>query len=228
MKYKVFVDGKEGTTGLKIHERLILQPNIEMLLIDEALRKDTTERIKLLNEADIVFLCLPDTAAVEAVSLIKNERTRIIDASTSHRCDDRWVYGFPELNKTQRRLIAESKRVAVPGCYATGLTSCVYPLREGGIIPANYPLVATAISGYTGGGKKLIEKYEHGRNTDSGEDIRMKSPRMYALGLNHKHLPEIMKINSLLHPPIFTPIVGDFCQGMLVSLPIDKKLLSYI
>jgi N-acetyl-gamma-glutamyl-phosphate reductase len=226
MKYKVFVDGKEGTTGLKLHERLALQPDIELLNIDDVLRKDTHERARLINEADVVFLCLPDAASIEAVSLVKNENTRVIDASTAFRCDDGWAYGFPELNPTQRQLIGKSKRVAVPGCYATGFTSAVYPLLQAGIISGNYPLTVSAVSGYTGAGKKLIEKYEQGRSTEPSVDIHLKSPRMYALGLNHKHLPEMIKINDLLQPPLFMPMVGDFDRGMLVSLPLCRQLLK--
>ena len=226
MKYKVFVDGKEGTTGLKIQEMLDRQTNIELLPIAESLRKDTAERERLINEADIAFLCLPDAAAIEAVSLVKNENTRVIDASTAHRCDDGWVYGFPEMNDEQRGLIAKSKRVAVPGCHATGFAAAVYPIRKAGIIFGDYPITATSVSGYSGGGKKLIERFETGRSSDPNVDIRMKSPQFYGLTLKHKHIPEMMKINYLLQPPIFTPIVGDYYQGMLVSVPLSRKLLK--
>jgi N-acetyl-gamma-glutamyl-phosphate reductase len=226
MKYKIFVDGREGTTGLRLHERLALQPDIELLSIEEEFRKDTAARARLINGADIVFLCLPDAASVEAVSLVKNENTRIIDTSTAFRCDDGWVYGFPELSPAQRQLIKHSKRVAVPGCYATCFTSAVYPLRQAGVIPGDYPLAVSAISGYTGGGKKLIAKYEQGRSDDPKVDLRMKSPRIYGLALNHKHIPEMVKINSLLQPPLFTPIVGDFDRGMLMLLPLSRRLLK--
>jgi N-acetyl-gamma-glutamyl-phosphate reductase len=226
MKYKVFVDGREGTTGLKLHERLALQPDIELLNIEEARRKDTAERARLINEADVVFLCLPDAASIEAVSLVKNENTRIIDTSTAFRCDDGWVYGFPELGYGQWGRIKASKRVAVPGCHATGFTAAVFPLRKEGVIPGDYFLCATSVSGYTGGGKKLIEKYEQGRSSDPDVDIRMKSPQFYALGLKHKHIPEMVKINDLLQPPLFTPIVGDFSRGLLVSVPLSRRLLK--
>jgi N-acetyl-gamma-glutamyl-phosphate reductase len=225
MSKKVFVDGEAGTTGLKLRERLALQPAIELLHIDLALRKDTNERARLLNEADIVFLCLPDVASIEAVSLVKNEKTRIIDASTAFRCDDSWAYGFPELEPSQRERIRRSKRVAVPGCYATGFTAAVHPLVTSGVIGGDYPLAVSAVSGYTGGGKKLIEKYEN-RGAEHKNDIAMKSPRFYALDQNHKHLPEMVKINHLAFTPVFTPIVGDYSVGMLVSLPLNRRLFK--
>jgi len=222
MKYKVFVDGQEGTTGLEINERLSKQPDIELIKISSELRKDNAERAKLLNLADIVFLCLPDEAARQAVSLVTNPNTRIIDASTAHRTQAGWVYGFAELDREQRDKIRASKRIAVPGCYATGFTAAVHPLRVSGVLSAGYPLCCNAVSGYSGGGKKLIEKYEQGRD----DSITLKSPRFYALGLSHKHLPEMAIINGLEAPPLFTPIVGDFKQGMLVSLPLSRKLLD--
>lgn len=221
MKFKVFVDGHEGTTGLKINERLENREDIEILKIDPNKRKDPEERNKLLNNADIVFLCLPDIAAKEAVSMISNNTTRIIDASTAHRIEKDWAYGMPELSKTQRNLIMSSNRVSVPGCYATGFNLAMYPLVKSGILPIDYPVTCHAISGYSGGGKKLIGQYES--NT---KDSDMESPRFYALGLAHKHLPEMQKICGLASVPIFTPIVSSFYQGMTVAIPILPRLLS--
>ncbi len=192
-KHKVFVDGEAGTTGLEINGRLQSRDDIELLKIDPAIHRDISERQKLLNAADIVFLCLPDAASREAVSLVTNDKTRIIDASTAFRCDDNWVYGFPEMNASQREKIRNAKRVAVPGCHATGFNAAVYPLVSGGILPRDYPICCTSVSGYSGGGKKLIASYEDNRR----DDPKMLSPRYYAMGLTHKHLPEIIKVNSL-------------------------------
>jgi N-acetyl-gamma-glutamyl-phosphate reductase len=222
MKYKVFVDGSEGTTGLKINERLALQPNVELLTIDSNLRKEPAERAKLLNTADIAFLCLPDAAAKEAVQLVANPNTRIIDASTAHRTNPEWAYGFPELHAKAREEIRCSHRVAVPGCYATGFLSIVYPLVNGGIMPADYPVSCQATSGYSGGGKKLIAKYEAERALHD----ELEGLQYYALGLCHKHLPEMHKISGLTNPPLFYPAVGDFFNGMLVTVPIHRRLLS--
>lgn len=221
MKYKVFVDGQEGTTGLRINERLESRNDIEMLKIDPEKRKDPSERTRLLNLADIAFLCLPDAAAKESVSMVSNSKTCIIDASTAHRVEQGWTYGMPELSKNQRKSIESSHRVSVPGCYATGFNLAMYPLVQGGIVPIDYPVTCHAISGYSGGGKKLIEQYES-KNTNAD----MESPRFYSLGLAHKHLPEMQKICGLASAPIFTPIVGDFYQGMTVAIPILPNLLS--
>jgi N-acetyl-gamma-glutamyl-phosphate reductase len=222
MKYKIFVDGSEGTTGLKINKRLALQPNIELLTIDSDLRKDTAERAKFLNMADIAFLCLPDTAAKEAVQLVTNPNTRIIDASTAHRTNPEWAYGFPELSADLRQKIKSSNRVAVPGCYATGFNAIVFPLMSAGIMPTDYPVVCQAVSGYSGGGKSLIAKYETGRAPQD----KFKSPQYYALTLSHKHIPEMQKISGLTNPPLFYPVVGDFFSGMIVTVPIHRHLLS--
>jgi N-acetyl-gamma-glutamyl-phosphate reductase len=222
MKYKVFVDGSEGTTGLKINERLAFHPNIELLTINSDLRKDTAERAKFLNMADIAFLCLPDMAAKEAVQLVTNPNTHIIDASTAHRTNPEWVYGFPELSAEIRRKIKGGGRVAVPGCYATGFNSIVFPLVSGGIMPTDYPVVCQAVSGYSGGGKSLIAKCETGRTPQD----KLKSPQYYALSLSHKHLPEMQKISGLANPPLFYPVVGDFFNGMLVTIPLHRHLLS--
>jgi N-acetyl-gamma-glutamyl-phosphate reductase len=222
MKYKIYVDGQEGTTGLKINERLSGREDIEILKIDYDKRKDTEERRKLINEADVVFLCLPDVAAKEAVTLVSNDKTRIIDASTAHRIHPEWVYGIPELSKEQREKITVSKRVSVPGCHASGFNMALYPLVKEGIVPKDYPVTCHSITGYSGGGKKLIEQYEV---TDQDKEC-LKSPNLYALGLNHKHIPEMQYIPGLTYAPIFTPIISDFYKGMLVTLPLFKRLLN--
>lgn len=221
MGYKVFVDGQEGTTGLKIHERLENRNDIAILQIDPEKRKDPTERSKLLNKADIVFLCLPDAAAKESVSLVSSSGTRIIDASTAHRTDDSWAYGFPELSPSHREAIRSSRRVSVPGCHASGFNLILYPLIKEGIVPADYPVTCHSISGYSGAGKKMIEVYESG----SRDDSELKSPRIYALGLQHKHLPEMKKVSGLAHAPLFSPIIGDYYQGMSVAVPLTGRLL---
>ena len=222
MSYKIFVDGQSGTTGLQINERLAKRSDIEIFKIAPQLHKDIIERRRLINSADIVFLCLPDAAAIEAANLVENDRTRVIDSSTAHRTDENWVYGFPELDGYQREKIRNSERVAVPGCHATGFNAAVHPLIAGGILPKDYPISCQSVSGYSGGGKKLIAEYEVNRLGDSA----MLSPRYYSLALKHKHLKEMIKINSLSYPPVFTPLVGNFYKGMLVSLPLQKRLLS--
>lgn len=222
MKYKIFVDGQEGTTGLKIHERLENRPDIQLLKIDAGKKKDPSERSRLLNEADIAFLCLPDTASRESVSLVSNPSTRIIDASTAHRTQPGWTYGLPELSPEYRKEIASSKRVSVPGCHATGFNLSLFPLVKEGIVPADYPVSCHSITGYSGGGKKMIEEYE----AEDDSKSELKSPRFYALGLKHKHLPEMQKISGLTYAPIFTPIVSDFYQGMTVAIPLHPRLLS--
>lgn len=216
---KVFIDGKEGTTGLKIFERFTNRDDIEILLIDEDKRKDTAERKRLINESDFTFLCLPDVAAKEAVELCENPNTRIIDASTAHRTNDAWDYGFPELSQKHRENIAKSKRVAVPGCYASGFVSCVYPLVQAGIIPADYPIICHAVSGYSGAGKKMIAVIE------GEKPFECYSPRQYALTQNHKHLPEMQKVCGLEFSPMFNPIVDDYFNGMVVSVPIITRTL---
>ncbi len=213
MKPKIYIDGKEGTTGLQIYDRLGGRGDIELLLIDEDKRKDTEERRKLLNAADLVFLCLPDAAALEAVTLIDNPRTRVIDASTVHRTSPGWVYGFPELDRAQRAYIEEQPRIANPGCHATGFISSVYPLVQGGVVHPGFAFTCSSLTGYTGGGKKLIAEYE-----DEGRDPRHKSHRIYGLSLQHKHLPEMQHICGLVSPPVFAPILGDFPQGMATTV----------
>ena len=229
-KPKVYIDGKEGTTGLQIYDRLSVRDDIDLLLIDEDKRKDLDERKKLINAADLVFLCLPDGAAIESVSLIENEHTRVIDASTAHRTNPAWDYGFPELSAEHRANIIKSKRVANPGCHASGFISSVYPLVKLGIIPADQPVCSYSLTGYSGGGKKLIAEYE-----DADRDPRHESHRIYGTNLKHKHLPEMQKVCGLSVPPVFSPILGDFYKGMAttVLLPgvdavmVQEKLAAY-
>ena len=223
MKTKVFIDGKEGTTGLKIYERFKNRDDLEIMLIDEEKRKDKSERAKFINESDITFLCLPDKAAVESVSLIdkNNDHTKIIDASTAHRTDPEWAYGFPELSSAHREKIKNSSRVAVPGCYASGFISLVYPLVSAGIMPRDYPVTCHAVSGYSGGGKTMIAALENG---DKPRECF--SPRQYALTQNHKHLPEMQAVTGLEFKPMFNPIVDDYYAGMVVTVPIITRLLG--
>lgn len=215
MKPRVFIDGKEGTTGLQIFDRLANRNDIELLLIDDARRKDIDERRRLINEADLVFLCLPDKAAIEAVSLIENPNTRVIDASTAHRTNPYWDYGFPELSTAHRDAIINSKRVANPGCHASGFISIVYPLVKSGIIPDNYQLTCFSLTGYSGGGKKMIAEYE-GENRAN----ELNAPRIYGLSLNHKHIPEMTAITGLTVKPVFCPIVDDYYCGMATAVPL--------
>ena len=223
MKTKIFIDGKEGTTGLKIFDRFKNRDDLEIMLIDEEKRKDKDERAKFINESDITFLCLPDKAAIESVSLIdkNNDHTKIIDASTAHRINPNWSYGFPELSPEHREKIKNSSRIAVPGCYASGFISLVYPLITAGILPRDYPVTCHAVSGYSGAGKKMIAVYK-------GDEIpyEYNSPRQYALTQNHKHLPEMQKICGLDYPPVFNPIVDDYYAGMVVTVPVITRLLN--
>ena len=219
-KPKVYIDGKEGTTGLQIYERLGSRDDIELLLIDEDKRQDTEERRRLINLADIVFLCLPDAAAVEAVALCDNDTTRFIDASTAHRTAPGWDYGFAELSPAHRAAIAQSKRVANPGCHASGFISSVYPLVQMGVIPADYPLTCASLTGYSGGGKKLIAEYE-----DPDRDPRHDSHRIYGTMLRHKHLPEMAHVCGLTAAPVFVPILGDFYKGMATTIMLHNRLL---
>ena len=221
MACKIFIDGKEGTTGLKIYERFAGRKDIEMILIDEDKRKDPAARAECINSSDITFLCLPDAAAVEAVSLCSNPATRIIDASTAHRTNPDWAYGFPELSAEHRAKIVASKRVAVPGCYASGFISLVYPLVKHGIIAPDYPLVCHAVSGYSGAGKKAIAQYE-----DTNRNPELDSPRQYALTQTHKHLPEMKAVCGLAYEPIFNPYVCDYFSGMTVTVPLYGRLLA--
>ena len=219
--YKIFIDGKEGTTGLKIYERFANRRDIEILLIDDEKRKDPEERAKMINASDFTFLCLPDAASIEAVKLCTNPKTRILDASTAHRTNPNWAYGFPELSAEHRAKIAESSRVAVPGCYASGFASIVYPLVKNGIITPDYPIVCHAVSGYSGAGKKAIAQYEApDRNSE------LKSPRLYALTQEHKHLPEMQQISGLAYKPVFNPYVCDYFQGMTVTVSLFTRLMN--
>ena len=218
---KVFIDGKEGTTGLKIYERLGDRKDISLLLLPEEKRKDRAARREMINAADVVFLCLPDAAAIEAVSLCDNDRVTIIDASTAHRTDPDWAYGFPELSETHRKKIAQSRRIAVPGCHASGFISLVYPLIAGGILPPDYPFVCHSVTGYSGGGKKMIAEYEN-----AARSPELDSPRQYGLSQKHKHLPEMTKVCGLLYPPVFNPIVSDYYSGMCVTVPIHTRLMA--
>ncbi len=217
---KVYIDGQEGTTGLKILERFKNRTDIELLRIDEDKRKDNDERKKMINSSDYTFLCLPDAAAKEAVAMAEG-KVRIIDASTAHRTNPDWAYGFPELGKDFREKIEKSNRVAVPGCYASGFISMVYPLVKLGIMPADYPVTCHAVSGYSGAGKKAIAVYE-----SDDRPVEFDSPRRYALTQQHKHLPEMQKISGLEYAPIFDPMVCDYFSGMVVSLPVHTRLLS--
>ena len=221
MKTKIFIDGSEGTTGLRIYERFEGRDDIELLQISSELRKDVAERKRLINESDITFLCLPDAAARESVSLVENENVRIIDTSTAHRTESGWAYGFPELSAAHRDAIKNGKRIAVPGCHATGFMSVVYPLVAGGILPADYPVAAFSLTGYSGGGKKMIAEYEaEGRNKD------IDAPREYALTQQHKHLKEMKAITGLAREPLFSPIVADYYSGMVVSVPLYTEYLK--
>ncbi|ARN23611.1 N-acetyl-gamma-glutamyl-phosphate reductase [Piscinibacter gummiphilus] len=219
MKYRVFVDGQEGTTGLRINEYLAARQDIEVLRIDPDRRKDPAERARLLNAADVAFLCLPDAASREAVSLITNPNTCVIDASTAFRTAPGWAFGLPELAPEQRDLIRKTKRIANPGCHATAFILLLRPLVDAGLIPANTPISATSITGYSGGGKKMIEEYEAGNNPT------LDAPRPYALGLAHKHLPEMTAHTGLLSTPVFMPIVGPFLKGLAVSVPLHLSQL---
>lgn len=222
MKKKIFVDGLTGTTGLKIHERLSLYSELDMITIDYDKRREPSERAKCLNEADIVFLCLPDDAAMEAVSLVTNPNTRIIDASTAYRTALDWAYGLPELSTKHRAAIKESKRVSNPGCHASAFALAVYPLVFNNVMSPNYPVTCQSLTGYSGGGKALIDKYE----LNEGKNDYTKAPRPYSLTLNHKHLPEMTLRSGLKESPIFVPVLGNNYKGLAVMVPIHTKLLS--
>lgn len=219
---RVFIDGNQGTTGLRINERIARRDDIELISIPDELRKDTAARAEALNSAEIAFLCLPDEAAIESAELVTNPATRIIDASTAHRVKDGWSYGFPELSAAHRSAVAGGKRIAVPGCHASGFVSLVYPLVAGGIISPDYPVVCHSVTGYSGGGKKMIAQYE-----DDARDSVYDSPRQYGLSQVHKHLPEMQKITGISQPPIFTPIVADYYSGMTVTVPIFASCMKY-
>ena len=220
MKTKIYIDGSEGTTGLRINERFQGRDDIEILTIPRELRKDLNERKKYIYASDITFLCLPDAAAIEAVSLVENENVKIIDASTAHRTEAGWAYGFPELSEEHKEKIKNGKRIAVPGCYASGFVSLVYPLIAGGILPKDYPVSSFALSGYSGAGKKTIAVYE---SEDRPKEYA--SGREYALTQQHKHLKEMKKITGLERTPLFSPIIDDYYSGMVVSVPLFADML---
>ena len=210
---KIFIDGSAGTTGLRIADRLACRTDIELIKLPEALRKDEKARKEALFAADIAFLCLPDAAAREAVALAEGSNVKIIDTSTAHRASPDWAYGFAELSKAHREAIRNSRRVANPGCHASGFIASVYPLVSHGIIPADFPLTAYSLTGYSGGGKSLIAEYE-----DENRDPRHDSHRIYGINLKHKHLPEMQKLCGLTQPPVFSPILGDFYEGMATTV----------
>ncbi len=214
---KIFIDGSAGTTGLRIRERLSARPDLELITLSEELRKDTAARRDALNRADVAFLCLPDAAAIEAVSLVDNPNTAIIDTSTAHRTHEGWEYGFPELHGRRER-IAASKRIANPGCHASGFVALVEPLVREGILPADAALTAYSLTGYSGGGKKMIAEYE-----GDERDELLDAPRMYGLSQTHKHLPEMSKVCGLSTSPIFCPVVASYYSGMEVTIPIFAK-----
>ena len=218
MAHKVFVDGQEGTTGLQINEYLARRTDVELLRIDPEKRKDVAERKRLINASDVTFLCLPDDAAREAVALVDTPNTCIIDASTAHRVDPAWVFGLPELDKGQRARIRASKRIANPGCHATAFILALHPLVVDGLLPAGTQIAANSITGYSGGGKKMIESYRSPQRIDA--------PRPYALGLTHKHLPEMCAYTGLSAAPIFQPIVGPFYKGLAVTAYLHPQQLS--
>ena len=221
MSTKVFIDGSEGTTGLRIYERFEKRDDIEILKIPSELRKDPDTIRKYINESDITFLCLPDAAAIEAVEMVENDNVTIIDASTAHRTEAGWAYGYPELSKAHRDAIKNGKRIAVPGCYASGFITIGYPLIKSGILPKDYPVSIFSVSGYSGGGKKLIAAYE-----EEGRDEKYDSARMYAWGQTHKHLKEMKYITGLSREPLFCPMTTNYHSGMLVQVPLFTDLLS--
>ena len=217
---KVFIDGSAGTTGLRIHERLANRPELKVITLPDNLRKDPNARRDALFGADIAFLCLPDAAAIEAVALAQGSQVKIIDTSTAHRTNDGWAYGFPELSPEQEKKVAGSKRIAVPGCHASGFIALVYPLIKSGILPADALLTVHSLTGYSGGGKSMIAEYE------SEHSALLDAPRQYGIAQKHKHLPEMAKICGLEHAPLFSPIVSDFYSGMEVTVPLFASQLN--
>lgn len=218
---KIFIDGRNGTTGLKIDERLLCRSDVEILTLPEELRKDPVAKREMLNKADVVFLCLPDDASREAVSMIENDNVCVIDTSTAHRTNPNWAYGFPELGKEFKEKIKNSKRIAVPGCHASGFIALVHPLVKNGIISKDTPLSCYSITGYSGGGKKMIAEYQ-----SEDRDVLLNNPRIYGLTENHKHLPEMTAICNLDNSPVFVPVVCDFYSGMQVTVTLSKSQLN--
>ena len=217
---KIFIDGSAGTTGLRIYERLGDRKDLELIILDDEVRKDLSARKEAINASDIAFLCLPDAAAIEAVSLIENDHTAVIDTSTAHRTNNGWAYGFPEIGNGYD-IIRNSKRIANPGCHASGFISLIAPLTEKGLLKKDVILTCTSLTGYSGGGKKMIAQYE-----DPDRDMLFDAPRTYGLTLAHKHLPEMKKVCGLENAPTFVPIVADFYSGMEVIVPITADMLS--
>ncbi len=218
---KIFIDGSEGTTGLRIFERFEGRDDIEILKIPSELRKDPDEIKKYINASDITFLCLPDAAAREAVAMVENENTIIIDTSTAHRTQEGWAYGYPELSPAHRQAIKTGKRIAVPGCYATGFITIAYPMVAKEMLPKDYPVAAFAMSGYSGAGKKTIAVYEA-----QERDKELDAPREYALTQNHKHLKEMQAITGLARMPLFSPLICDYYSGMVVTLQFYADMLN--
>ena len=221
MKKKIFIDGRAGTTGLRIEERLLGRDDVELLTLPDALRKDTEARREIINSSDVVFLCLPDAAAIEAVSLIENDAVTVIDASTAHRTNPAWAYGFPELEGSFEEKIKSSTRIANPGCHASGFIALVYPLIKSGILSKDALLTAHSITGYSGGGKQMIAEYE-----SEELDPLLTAPRQYGLSQSHKHLPEMSAITGLKNAPLFSPIVSNFYSGMEVTVPLFKEQIN--
>ena len=220
MSFSIFVDGQEGTTGLRIHEMLARRNDVEVLRIDADKRKDSAERARLLNAADVAFLCLPDAAARDAAALVSNPRTCVIDASSAHRTAPNWAFGLPELAPGQRDKLRAAKRIANPGCHASAFILLLRPLVDAGLVPADALLSATSITGYSGGGKAMIAQYE------AGDDAKLQSPRPYGLALQHKHLPEILAHTGLKQAPVFMPMVANFLKGLAVSVPLHLGQLK--
>ena len=217
---KIFIDGKAGTTGLRIEERLSSRDDIEIVTLPDELRKDPVAKKEVLNSVDVAFLCLPDQAAIESVSMIENPNVCVIDTSTAHRTNPDWAYGFAELGKEFEDKIKNSKRIAVPGCHASGFIALVHPLIKAGILPKDSLLTAHSLTGYSGGGKKMIADYQ-----EENRNELLNGPRQYALSQSHKHIPEMTKITGLNNAPVFCPIVGDFYSGMEVTVPLFKSQL---
>lgn len=220
MSTKVFVDGQEGTTGLKIFEYLSQRADVEILRIDESKRKDVDERRRLINASDVTFLCLPDVASRESASLVENGRTVLIDASTAFRTAADWAYGLPELTRAQRERLRTAKRIAVPGCHASAFVLAMRPLVDAGVVSPDFAAHSYSITGYSGGGKKMIAEYE------AGGSAKLTSPRPYALALTHKHLPEMSAHTGLKSAPVFTPIVGSFYKGLAVTTYFSPRELA--